>query len=146
MAIFDARRPGAVSHGGTFNGSPVAAAAGLATLRELTPATYGRLDDLGVRLADRVTATLSDHGIDARIAVIGSLFQVFSGAGVTAFATGVAAGPTPFHGLLLEGFFLAPRGMGAIPAIATEADIDDLAAAIGRALAAIEPVREPANA
>ena len=51
MAIFDARRPGAVSHGGTFNGSPVAAAAGLATLRELTPATYGRLEDLGVRLA-----------------------------------------------------------------------------------------------
>ena len=37
MAMFDARRPGAVSHGGTFNGSPVAAAAGLATLRELTP-------------------------------------------------------------------------------------------------------------
>ena len=146
MAIFDARRPGAVSHGGTFNGSPVAAAAGLATLRELTPATYGRLDDLGVRLADRVTATLSDRGIDARIAVVGSLFQVFSGAGVTAFATGVAAGPTLFLGLLLEGFFLAPRGMGAIPAIATEADIDDLAAAIGRALAAIEPVREPANA
>ena len=53
---------------------------------------------------------------------------------------------TLFLGLLLEGFFLAPRGMGAIPAIATEADIDDLAAAIGRALAAIEPVREPANA
>ena len=146
MAIFDARRPGAVSHGGTFNGSPVAAAAGLATLRELTPATYGRLEDLGVRLADRVTATLSDRGIDARIAVVGSLFQVFSGAGVTAFATGVAAGPTLFLGLLLEGFFLAPRGMGAIPAIATETDIDDLAAAIGRALAAIEPVREPANA
>ena len=65
---------------------------------------------------------------------------------MTAFATGVAAGPTLFLGLLLEGFFLAPRGMGAIPAIATETDIDDLAAAIGRALAAIEPVREPANA
>ena len=59
MAIFDARRPGAVSHGGTFNGSPVAAAAGLATLRELTPATYARLDDLGQRLADRVIAALS---------------------------------------------------------------------------------------
>ena len=37
MSVFDARRSGAISHGGTFNGSPVAAAAGLATLRELTP-------------------------------------------------------------------------------------------------------------
>ncbi|MEA2548192.1 MAG: glutamate-semialdehyde -aminomutase, partial [Chloroflexota bacterium] len=35
MAIFDARQARAVSHGGTFNGNPVAAAAGLATLREL---------------------------------------------------------------------------------------------------------------
>ena len=50
MAQFDARRPGAVSHGGTFNGSPVAAAAGLATLRELTPDVYDRLDRLGERL------------------------------------------------------------------------------------------------
>ena len=50
---------------------------------------------------------------------------------MTAFATGVAGGPTLFLGLLLEGFYLAPRGMGAIPAIATEADIDDLAAPSG---------------
>ena len=50
MDIFDARRTGAVSHGGTFNGSPVAAAAGLATLRELTPDTYVRLEALGTRL------------------------------------------------------------------------------------------------
>ena len=80
------------------------------------------------------------------MAVVGSLFQVFRGEGVTAFATGVAGGPTLFLGLLLEGFYLAPRGMGAIPAIATETDIDDLAAAIGRTLVALEPSREPANA
>jgi glutamate-1-semialdehyde 2,1-aminomutase len=146
MAIFDARRPGAVSHGGTFNGSPVAAAAGLATLRELTPSTYERLDALGERLRDRVTETIERDGIDARIAVVGSLFQVFSGAGVAAFATGVAVGPTLFLGLLLEGFYLAPRGMGAIPVVATETDIDELAAAIGRALAAVAPEREPASA
>ena len=36
---------------------------------------------------------------------------------------------------------MAPRGMGAIAAIATEADIDDLAGAIGRSLAALQ--REP---
>ncbi len=146
MSIFDARRPGAVSHGGTFNGSPVAAAAGLGTLRELTPSTYERLESLGERLRAGVTDTIARDRLDARIAVVGSLFQVFSGAGVAAFATGVAAGPTLFLGLLLEGFYLAPRGMGAIPAIATEMDIDDLVAAIGRALAAVAPEREPASA
>ena len=144
MAIFDARRPGAVSHGGTFNGSPVAAAAGLATLRQLTPDTYARLDVLGARLGAAIAAGIEREGMDARVAVVGSLFQVFRGAGVTAFATGVAGGPTLFLGLLLEGFYLAPRGMGAIPAIATEADVDELAAAVGRSLVALE--RTPATA
>ena len=65
---------------------------------------------------------------------------------MTAFATGIAGGPTLFLALLLEGFYLAPRGMGAIPAIATESDVDELAAAVGRALAALDPIREPANA
>jgi len=146
MELFDARRPGAVSHGGTFNGSPVAAAAGLATLRELTPDAYVRLEGLGERLESAVADAIVRAGVDAGVTVVGSLFQVFRGAGVTAFATGVAAGPTLFLGLLLEGFYLAPRGMGAIPTVATEDDIDDLAAAIGRTLVALEPAREAANA
>ncbi len=146
MEIFDARRAGAVSHGGTFNGNPVAAAAGLATLRELTPDAYARLDGLGERLRTRVEAAIERDGLDARINVAGSLFQIWSGDAVSAVATGVAGAPALFLGLLLEGFYLAPRGMGAIPAIATESDIDDLAVAIDRVLAAIQRVPEPARA
>jgi glutamate-1-semialdehyde 2,1-aminomutase len=146
MDIFDARRAGAVSHGGTFNGSPVAAAAGLATLRQLTPDTYTRLDGLGERLRTALTSAIERDGLDARVSVVGSLFQVFSGERVTAFATGVAGGPSLYLGLLLEGFSLAPRGMGAIPAIAEPSDIDELAAAIGRVLVALDPAREPATA
>ena len=146
MEIFDARRPGAVSHGGTFNGNPVAAAAGLATLRELTPDAYERLDALGERLLRRVTNAIEREHLDARVAVVGSLFQVWVGEAAAAFATGVDGGPTLFLGLLLEGFHLAPRGMGSIPLIATEADVDDLAEAIGRALVAMQRVPEAAGA
>ena len=145
MDIFDARRPGAVSHGGTFNGSPVAAAAGLATLRELTPDAYLRFDELGDRLRARVQAHIDRDGLNASIDVVGSLFQVGSGDAVSAVATGAGSPSATFLGLLLEGFYLAPRGMGAIPAIATESDVDDLAEAIGRVLAvggrAVEPAR-----
>ena len=140
MEIFDARRSGAVRHGGTFNGNPVAAAAGLATLRQLTPDAYARLDRLGERLRSGVAATIERDGLDARVNAVGSLFQVWSGDGVSAVATGVAGAPALFLGLLLEGFYLAPRGMGAIPTIATEADVDDLVAAIGRVLGAATPV------
>jgi glutamate-1-semialdehyde 2,1-aminomutase len=148
MEVFDARRTGAVSHGGTYNGSPVAAAAGLATLRLLDDAAYDRLERLGSRLRDAVQAEIDAAGLDATVNAVGSLFQVFrgSGGGATAFAPGAGGGPTPFLGLLLEGFYLAPRGMGAIPIVATEADVDELAAAVGRTLLALDrlPALAPA--
>lgn len=137
MAVFDARRSGSISHGGTFNGNPVAAAAGLATLRELTPVTFERLDALGDRLRTGIGAAIGRDGTDARVEVVGSLFQVWSGDAASAFATGVGGVPGLFLGLLLEGFYLAPRGMGAIPAVATTADVDDLAAAVGRVLVSV---------
>jgi glutamate-1-semialdehyde 2,1-aminomutase len=155
MAVYDSRRTGSISHGGTFNGNPVAAAAGLATLRELTPAAYARLDALGERLRTAIEATIEhDLGVAAgepgetaaRVEVVGSLFQVWSGAAASAVATGVGDAPGLFVGLLLEGFYLAPRGMGAIPAIATERDVDDLAAAVGRVLVALRRTPELAPA
>jgi glutamate-1-semialdehyde 2,1-aminomutase len=138
MAIFDARRRLAVSHGGTFNGNPVAAAAGLATLRQLTPDAYERLDALGARLMERLRGRIAADGLDARVVNVGSLFQVFRGDAGAAFATGAGQPSELFLGLLLEGFYVAPRGMGAIPTVATEQDIDDLADAIARVLLAIE--------
>ena len=141
MGLFDQRRSGALTHGGTYNGNPVGAAAGLATLRELTPAAFDRLAALGGRLGGAV-GTLPR----VRIAVEGSLFQVWAGEAASAVATGVNEAPGLFLGLLLEGFYLAPRGMGAIPLVASETDVDELAAAIGRVAARIQPSRERAAA
>jgi glutamate-1-semialdehyde 2,1-aminomutase len=133
MELFDARRSDALSHGGTFNGAPVAAAAGLATLRELTPPHYDRLERLGERLRTRVEDGLREAGSTARIEGVASLFQVWQGGSAVA-----AAAATPgeiFLGLLMDGFFLAPRGMGALATPATELDVDELAGAILRRVA-----------
>ncbi|HUQ78886.1 MAG TPA: aspartate aminotransferase family protein [Patescibacteria group bacterium] len=140
MAIFDARRAHAVSHGGTFNGNPVGAAAGLATLRELDRAAYARLDARGTRLRERLAGRIAAAGLDARVAQVGSLFQVFRGEAGAAFAPGAGAPAELYLRLLLDGFLIAPRGMGSIPTVATEQDVDDLADAIGRALVAIDRV------
>jgi glutamate-1-semialdehyde 2,1-aminomutase len=138
MDRFDARRPGALSHGGTFNGNPVGAAAGLATLRYLTPDRYERLASLGQRLRDRLADGFASGALDARIDGIASLFQVF--AGPTLHGEGdLSATETLFLGLLVDGFHLAPRGMGAISTPATAADIDDLADAVVARLAAMQP-------
>ena len=124
MDLFDARRPGAMSHGGTFNGNPVAAAAGLATLRALTPATFERLDALGARLRAGIETSIErDLGGGAggegaaRVEVVGSLFQVWSGAAASAVATGVGDAPGLFVGLSCSRGSMSPHaaGMGAIP-------------------------------
>jgi glutamate-1-semialdehyde 2,1-aminomutase len=143
MAIFDARQHRAVSHGGTFNGNPVAAAAGLATLRELTPDVYERLTALGGRLSARLAERIAADGLDARVVNVGSLFQVFRGQAGAAFAPGAGQPSELFLGLLLDGFYLAPRGMGAIPTVATEQDVDDLADAIAHVLKSIDKVAVP---
>ena len=128
MDRFDARRPGAMSHGGTFNGNPVGVAAGLATLRHLTPARYERLEVLGERVRGRIAAGIASSGLDARVDGIASLFQVF--AGPTLGVDGLGPTEALFLGLLRDGFHLAPRGMGAIPTVATDADVDALADAV----------------
>jgi len=144
MGQFDARRPGAMSHGGTFNGNPVAAAAGLATLRFLTPERYERLSSLGERARQRIAAGIVARGIDARVEGIASLFQVFAGPSLHGEDT-LSPTETLFLGLLVDGFHLAPRGMGAISTPATEEDIDALADAVVGRLAAMQPAAVPVS-
>jgi glutamate-1-semialdehyde 2,1-aminomutase len=133
MDRFDARRPGALTHGGTFNGNPVGAAAGLATLAELQPDRYGELAGRAERLRQAVAAGAARTGTPVRVDSVASLFQVRLGdhTAASAVATGTGAADL-FVGLLLEGFYLAPRGMGAIATPATDADVDELAEAIVR--------------
>jgi glutamate-1-semialdehyde 2,1-aminomutase len=134
---FDARRAGALTHGGTFNGNPVGAAAGLATLAELTPPVYDDLARRALRLRDAVAAGAARDGIDVRIDVAASLFQVRIGDHLAPSAVATGAGAADlFVRLLLAGFYLAPRGMGAIATPATDRDVDELADAIVAAAAA----------
>lgn len=130
MEIFDARRPGALSHAGTYNGNPVTAAAGLATLRELTRERFARLESLGLRLRRRVGEGIAAAGLAAEIDGIGSLFQVWAGERLAANATGSQSASELFLGLLLAGFYLAPRGMGAIALPTEDSDVDGLGDAI----------------
>jgi glutamate-1-semialdehyde 2,1-aminomutase len=142
MELFDARRDGALTHGGTYNGNPVAAAAGLATLRELTPDRFEQLAGLGDRLRAGLAERIAADGLAARVDAVASLFQIHAidaGGTVAATATGAPVAGL-WLGLLLEGFYLAPRGMGAIALPATAGDVDDLSDATARVLASMQPV------
>jgi glutamate-1-semialdehyde 2,1-aminomutase len=139
MDRFDARRSGALTHGGTFNGNPVAAAAGLATLAMLTPAAYATLAARADRLRDAVANRAAMAHVGVRVDTAASLFQVRLGAHTAASAVATGSGAADlFVRLLLAGFYLAPRGMGAIATPATDDDVDDLATAIVAAASAVD--------
>lgn len=76
MEVFDHRRAGAVHHGGTYNGNPVSMAAGLATLRKMTPEAYDRLNALGDSLRTQLAGLLRNRGIAGQVLGRGSLFCV----------------------------------------------------------------------
>jgi glutamate-1-semialdehyde 2,1-aminomutase len=138
MARFDARQAGALVHGGTFNGNPVAAAAGLATLRHLTRERYDALERLGDRLRAVVADGIERAGLDARVGGIASIFQVFPGSSLIA-PDGLTPQSALFLGLLVDGFHLAPRGMGAIATPTIDDDLLDLANAVLSRLGSMNP-------
>ncbi len=110
MAHFDAASVGAdrfVKQIGTLSGNPVAAAAGLATLRVLSaPGTYDRLAETGRELMTQLGAALADAGIEAQVVGKPSCFDAVFAAGeirdYRSLARSDAAVQTRFNALLRE--------------------------------------------
>ena len=88
---------GPVYQAGTLSGNPLAMAAGAATLRELTPALYARLEEAGVRLETGLADAARAAGASVRISRVGSLLTAF-----------VDAFPPFFHAMLDAGIMLPP--------------------------------------
>lgn len=131
--IMDRLSPlGPVYQAGTLSGNPLACAAGLALLRELTPAVYQRLEALGTRLETLVSAGIA--GKPLRFQRVGSMATLFFHHGpVTTFADVDACDKEAFgrffRRMLDKGHFLPPAQFEAffLSHAHTEADIDQLA-------------------
>ncbi len=78
MALFDptSGRP-AIPQSGTYNGNPLVAAAGLATLRAMTPGAYGHIGRLTERIAGGLRAAFADAGATGCVVHAGSLFRLY---------------------------------------------------------------------
>ncbi len=68
---------GPVYQAGTLSGNPVAVAAGLATLKRLTPDVYERLERMAVRLEKGVRANLDRLGLPWQYQRVGSMACLF---------------------------------------------------------------------
>lgn len=135
---------GAVYQAGTLSGSPVAVAAGLATLRLIQqPGFYTSLAARTQQLVDGFNAVAREAGVAMCAQSVGAMFGVyFSQALPQSFADVMASDRERFnrffHAMLEAGHYLAPSAFeaGFVSAAHTEADIAATIAAARAALAA----------
>ncbi len=134
---------GPVFHAGTLSGNPLATAAGLAALGQLTPDVYMELSARARRVAAVLRDACASAGFPAQFPVVGTIFGIVCGdvplpvdfAG--AKRTDEAAYAAFFRAMLAEGVAMAP---GAYEAIFVglghdDAVIDEIGAAAERAAA-----------
>ena len=140
MDILDnSGEPTGLYHSGTFAGNHFTLAAGLATLRALTPEVYAHLARLAERLEDRLRVVLTDSGVPFQLFGQGSTVRVyFSDKPVRTNRDAAEADGEMFLrlvlGLLNRGYY-ARDGMGFILSNPmTVEHVDGLAEAVGEVL------------
>jgi glutamate-1-semialdehyde 2,1-aminomutase len=144
--IMDLLAPlGPVYQAGTLSGNPLAMAAGIATLRELSARQheiYPELETKSAAVAEGVAKAAQQTGVAITTNRIGSMFTwFFTGSPVTDFTTAAASDTAAFgrfhRAMLNEGVWLPPSQFEAafLGTAHTQADIDFTIEAATRAFA-----------
>lgn len=137
MALLDPMEHGGapITHKGTFNGNPVAAAAGIAAMEIVgTGEPQAHSDKMATRLRDGIATIFTEHQLDATVYGDSSTFHVFFAKGARNGIEGYSAeeirGVDPNivkalrFGLRQKGVDLMSHTSGVTSLAHTEADID----------------------
>ncbi len=140
MSMWDPSGGGAVvQHAGTFNGNPMTAAAGIATLENLTPEKFEYLDQLGESLRTKLRALFAELEVPMGVTGIASLFSLqFTSTEVVDYRTFATNDKNMlkimFIGLLNEGFLMSNRCAGNVSTAHTAEDVDAFVNAVRNVL------------
>lgn len=135
----------AIGQVGTLNGNPIAATAGLATLKVLRqPGSYERLHQLGQQMREILQATLREHRVAGQVLGEGPLYHVvFTEQPVhnhRDVLTGDSRKQQVFHSTLLQHGILKPASKGYISLVHSDSDIAATAKAFDAAMADVARV------
>ena len=125
---------GDISWGGTFNGNPVTAAAGLACLEMLTGPVLTELNELGEYAIAGLNGAIADRGVSGQVTGMGSLFNIHPTSEPVTDAHAVNRVDPDlrrlFHfGLMNRGFYLSARGTACLSTPMTLDEVNDLISA-----------------
>jgi glutamate-1-semialdehyde 2,1-aminomutase len=135
---------GPVYQAGTLAGNPLAMRAGIATLKQLKPEVYDRIERQAQRLVSGLRAALSAAGVAAQINAVGSMATIFFTPDVVRDFAAAKRSDTKryarfFREMLDRGVFLAPSQFEAafVSAAHSDEDIDRTIAAAANSLRAM---------
>jgi len=140
MSMWDPSDGGStVQHAGTFNGNPMTASAGVATLEALTPDRYEYLETLGESIRTKLRVLFAELEVPMGVTGVASLFALqFTSTEVVDYRTfstnDKTMMQTMFIGLLNEGFLMSNRCAGNVSLVHTEDDVDAFVTAVGNVL------------
>nr|MDE0499921.1 aspartate aminotransferase family protein [bacterium] len=125
---------GDISWGGTFNGNPVTAAAGVACLEMLTDAAINHLNQLGERAMEGISRVFAEMEFPGQVTGMGSLFNLHPTSEPVQDVHAVNRIDPDLKrvihfGLLNRGFFLSSRISACISTPMTNAEVDGLISA-----------------
>jgi glutamate-1-semialdehyde 2,1-aminomutase len=133
---------GPIYQAGTLSGNPLAMAAGKATLEQITPESYDKLESTSARLAEGLAAAAKKAGVAVQVNRVGSMLTVyFSGEPVYDAATArrcdAKAFGRFFHAMLERGMYLPPSQFEAafVSLAHSEEDVKDTVRAAEEAFA-----------
>jgi glutamate-1-semialdehyde 2,1-aminomutase len=142
MRLYDPARPNGFHHSGTFNGNPLTMAAGIASVKALTPQAIEHINHLGEELRQGIDEAFAETGIHGFATGVGSLayihwteLPITCGADVVRWKQTAAELPRLLHlELLNQGIFSANRGMFNISTPMTRVEIELALNALRKAL------------
>ena len=140
MSLWDPSEGGSVvQHAGTFNGNPMTAVAGVATLESLTADKYEYLEHLGNMLRNKLRTLFAELEVPMSVTGVASLFALqFTPTEVIDYRTYATNNKemlqTMFIGLLNEGFLMSNRCAGNVSTVHTEDDVDAFVLAVKNVL------------
>lgn len=146
MAVYSPRHKHPAHHAGTFVATPIAVAASVAGLKEMTAQAIDRINRLGDMLAEKLRGVLTDLNIKAQIKGYGSLQQLHFtpepiSTASTAFFTIDRDILRLFHlSLMNKGIFIPNRGFFAVSTPMGEAEINQAVEATAETLNELKPL------
>ena len=131
MEVFDHTKGRRVHHSGSFNANPVTMTAGLATMKQLTPEVYDRLNHMGDDLRDRLTQMFTRKEIPAQVTGKGSVFwvhltdqELVDYRSMASYSKDTPVFDELAHAMLGRGVVAAERGFGCLSTAMGEAELE----------------------